>query len=283
MERKSMNVSCCQSSGLLVAAGLCLAAVSFGQTLELFNGGGLDNGATVTIGGESGVLTSPYQMAIPNKSSNLVAMYCDDAVDNVSDGQGWDVTSTTLATITSSATPPVTTVFYGADAGTTTYGTDTVTGGLTQAQKYVAAVDLAVELNNLALNDNTDRDALSVALWDVFDPVAALTTAVATYSPAQTDLTAAITFAESYTTGPIGGYTATIYTPLASSSGYNLNTAAETLTGGIATSGGAGVPQEFISLSPVPEPSTWAVLGFDLVGAGIVGLYFRRRKSRAQS
>jgi len=276
-----MKVSFFKSLGLVVAAGLCLAWASFGQTLELFNGGALDNGATVTIGGESGVETSPYQMALPNKSANLVAMYCDDAVDNVNNGQGWDVTSTTLATITSSATPPVTTVFYKADAGTTVYGTDSVTGGLTQAQKYVAAVDLAVQLNNLALNDNAHRDALSVALWDIFDPTGALTAAVAAYSPAQTDLTNAINFATTtYKGGLIGGYTATIYTPLASSTGYNLNSAPETLTGGIATSGGNGVPQEFIAL---PEPSSLAVLGFDFVGAGLAGLYFLRRKSRIQS
>lgn len=64
-----------------------------------------------------------------------------------------------------------------------------------------------------------------------------------------------------------------IYTPTLDGKTPNPNT----FNGG---TGSDTAPQEYMTVTQVPEPSTWAVLGFDLVGAGIVGLYFRRRHSR---
>ncbi|MES1261238.1 MAG: hypothetical protein ABUS49_05815, partial [Acidobacteriota bacterium] len=46
---------------------------------------------------------------------------------------------------------------------------------------------------------------------------------------------------------------------------------------GTTPSQAANRPQEFITVQ-MPEPSTWAALGFDVVGVGLVGFLFRRRK-----
>jgi hypothetical protein len=141
-----------------------------------------------------------------------------------------------------------------------------------------------VELQNAGLTD-TQRGELSLALWDIFNPNTTITgygspnSNIGTDPVAQSDLLTAITFGRDYTGGSVDGYTATVYTALASTSGYS-SPGTETLTGGIASPGAAGVPQEFIGLTYVPEPSTWAFLGFDFGCAGIVGLYFRRRKAR---
>jgi hypothetical protein len=78
------------------------------------------------------------------------------------------------------------------------------------------------------------------------------------------------------------GVDITIYTP-----DYNGSVYQEPSTPGDPCPPGAPAnctrPQEFLTVTSVPEPSTLAVLGFDLAGAGIVGLYFRRRNLRGQS
>jgi hypothetical protein len=142
-----------------------------------------------------------------------------------------------------------------------------------------------VELKNNSLT-NTQRGELSLALWDIFNPNTTITgygspaSSIGTDTVAQGDVLAAITFGRDYTGGSVDGYAATVYSALASSSGYS-SSGSETLTGGIAPAG-SGRPQEFISLTYVPEASTWAFIGFDFASAGIVGLYFARRKSRVR-
>jgi hypothetical protein len=282
-----MKFSFVKYPSLIVAAGLCLASGAFGapSTLKLVSGSNDDGG--VTVGG--GILTSPYSMSLNGTAP--VPMFCDDWVDNQNEGQTWDITGgTALSAITGQGTvgaPDNTNVYFGSDSSAKAYDTtDMGSIALTQEVKYVAAVDLAVELSNLPGADAGPRRELSLALWDVFNPNATTdgqNDNTLMDSASKSDLEAAIKFAKAYTGGSIWGYTATVYTPLASSSGYDISPGTETLTGGIAKSGNGGPPQEFIKLTYVPEPATWGVLAFDFIGAGIVGLYFRRRKSRAQS
>jgi hypothetical protein len=225
-----------------------------------------------------------------NGTPSDLAMYCDDWADNINNGQTWYVQGTALSAITG-ANPATdnTGVYFGSDTKDQPYNAILTNYQLTQKVKYIAAVDLAVQISQLSGPDGVERGELSLALWDIFNPNLTSdgqndNTLMDTISIV--DLTNAIDFARGYTDGSIGGYTATIWTPLLSGDGsYNLNgSPAETLAaaGGIAISG-TGVPQEFIQLTSVPEPSAWAVLAFDFAGAGLAGLYFLRRKSRIKS
>jgi hypothetical protein len=271
-----------------LAAGFCFASALFGQnTLELT--GTPSGNVNVTYGSTTvDTYSSPYEMSLNGKSS--VPMYCDDAADDIASGQEWYVNSgTALSTITDGS--DITSVYYqdgvSATALKATDSSLTVAGsGLTQAQQYVAAVYLAVGVSTSAL----DSPDASLAIWDLFTPSTGDGTMVLT-TQAKTDLQNAITFAQSETFPnngylDIGGksYTATIYTPLQSTNTPPIYSVpgGETVANNTTIASEPSRPQEFIALS-VPEPSSLAVLSFDFVGAGIVGLYFFRRKSSARS
>jgi len=257
-----------------LAAGLCLASVSFGQlTLDMVSGSADSHGDNVVVNGID-TYDSPYQMSLSNGAPTVnslkttVAMFCDDAADDVFDGEYWQVTSLTLAGITGAASP-TNPPQYGSDGSSQTYGkgVTATSDKLTQAEKYIAAVDLAVQIQQLVPDNPTARGDLSLALWDVMNPVLVNSSLTAA---ANTDVQNAIKLAISdagQTISEIAGYNATVYTPKA----------------GTQVPVGDPAPQEFIALNYVPEPSSLAALGFDFVGAGIVGLYFLRRKSRARS
>lgn len=289
-----MTIGFPKTLGMLLGAGLCIVSASFGQTtLTLVNGAGADGGDTI-----NGIYTSPYEMSLNTGSGPVtVSMDCDDWADSISDGQSWYVQGTALSAITGGGTnspsqpalPVNTNVYWGSDSAPVSYddNTPSLTFQLTQEEKYVAAVYLAVELNNHTLT-NTQRGDLSLALWDIFNPTTvdggygSPNSNIGTDPAAQADVLAAINYGQDYSGGSVDGYTATVYTPLASENGsYSLP--AETLGSGIAPGTATGRPQEFIALTYMPEPSTWAFLGFDFASAGIVGLYFLRRKSRVRS
>ncbi len=295
-----MNTAFLRPSGLLFGIGLGLASLApAGQTptLGLISGSGANGGDSV-----DGIYSSPYQMSLNLGSGAVtIAADCDDWADNINDGQTWYVTSTALSAITgggtNSASQPAhavnTNVYYGSDSAPVAYDYGSASVALTQEEKYVAATYLAVELNSGTLS-SAQRGDLSLALWDIFNPTLDAIDGGTNYgSPnsniggntvAQGDLLAAIHFGQGYAGGSIDGYTATIYTPLLSGNApcYNLANGGcgETVAGGgrIASSGGNGVPQEFIALTYVPEPSTWAFLGFDLAGAGMMGMWLRRKR-----
>jgi hypothetical protein len=262
MEETAMRVNFFKFFGRIAALGLCLAWASFGQTLTLT---GAATGVTECLGGDC-VYASPYLLSI-NGATNSVQMYCDDFVDNITPGETWDVTSLTLAQITAGL-PPGNPPQFQSNA------TDS------QAVLYIAAVDLAVQINNLTPADpteNQDRSDLSAALWDVMEPGVS---SLSGFTPqAAIDAANALNFASGLEgsakgTGTvitqIDGYAATIYTP-----------SPDDKTSIIPGCPSCTAPQEFIQLTSVPEPSTWAFLGFYFVGAGMLGLYFRRRNSRA--
>ena len=248
-----------------------------------------------------GVYTSPYYASINGGST--VPVICDDFIDDFSAGNLWTAIITDLSAFTGGA-PNVSTVYYATGASTTPPPPDV------QTTYYIAAAILATEimgyqtavlpgetlsqLNNPSTSEAPD---LSYALWGLFDPDAITT--LATCPPAndvpcclgvnsvaaQRYLTDALTEAGTFANGAayltaesalLGqSIDVTIYTPNASDNFGDLTPAP-------APTQGNSRNQEFISVT-VPEPATWAFLGFDFVGVGIVGLYFHRRNSRIRS
>jgi len=299
--------------GLILAGGLCLASAAFGQNrLELTPGstggpvianycGALPAPCTSTDSTDA----SPYSMSLNGAAA--VQMFCDDSADNINFSQEWYVNAgTSLSAIAAGSN--LNSVYYDGVTGsnaTALHNSDSgFTGTLTQAQEYVAAAWLAANLTepggaffNKNPSDNAD---VSLAIWDLFVPQNPIGDYLQLDAAAKADLQNAIAYVLSNPNNGgyvnVGGksYTATIYTPLQDipGTGYDIlgpslsppQPEEQVVAGStqIATPQGLGRPQEFMLLS-VPEPSTWAFLGFDFVGAGIAGLYFRRRNSRARS
>jgi hypothetical protein len=206
-----------------------------------------------------------------------VELICDDFSDEITDGESWNVTATLLSNINGGAN--------GANDNPNVYFQYPVNGTYTQQELYVAAAYLAVQIDYKDQEGSLQQVDDSLALWELFDPTD-VTPSLITGTNVCSNCT--LNFAASYqaalnyalygsptaTSGtPItgstfenGAYTVTIYTPETNGS----------------PDKGAGRPQEFIGVT-VPEPSTLAFLGFDFAGAGIIGLCFLRRKSRARS
>jgi hypothetical protein len=226
-----------------------------------------------------GSYTDPYGgtvNGVPN-----VPIICDDYADHVSDGESWTALVNDLSLFNQSGgqttSNTVSTVYYQGGE----------TAGYTQAQEYIAAADLAYQIYELGspfgnpATNEPQRDDLSAAIWYLFQP----TQVPVGNSYGQLDANAASLLAAALatTTGSSPTYASgaafeaandvdvTIYTPTANDTTPNTNT----------YNNGGGAPQEFITVTQLPEPATWAVLGFDFVGAGLVGLYFRRRRVRS--
>jgi len=210
-------------------------------------------------------------------------MDCDDFSDEISFGQTWFITTTqlTAANLTGLTTANTGTLYYGSDSGSVNYGANNTIGSgsgdqsiddssltLTQETKYVAAAEIAIELLSATPGSAAQADE-SVAIWDIFQPGSGVSVYIT--DAVETVMNQAISNAETDGIGALGGYSATVYTPTGCTSPVG------TCAGG--PNAGANPPQEFLYVTQVPEPSTWAFLGFDFVGAGIVGLYFLRRKS----
>jgi hypothetical protein len=243
-----------KSIGVLGAFGLCLACSMYADNNFYYVG---PNGQVSPNGL---VYTSPYEAQIDGGPTVFVV--CDDYVDEANPGSAWPAAETDLS------------LFVGGNSvlssgPTTLNGTKDVyytsgynaSGGaaLTQTQAYITAAILSVDILSTPPADDIDY---SYALWGLFDggigsgkPLNVDPAAVAVLETAETQASAYAT-GSAYETAL--GHGVTIYSPT-----------------GDGTNGAQ--PQEFIG---VPEPANWAVLGFDFVGAGIVGLYFRRRNSR---
>jgi hypothetical protein len=306
-----MRIAISKSACLAAAMGICLASVFFGQTTtfkELAPPGPPSTGFYL-----NGEYTSPYYATITNGPT--VPVICDDYIDQQSAGQSWNVLTTDLSAF--KGNNDVQSVYYGTTASTTptpdAQTTDYIAAAIlaTEILGYQTAV-LPGESNSQLINPSTSETPdLSYALWALFNPVAltdvqncnnlpysATNTHGSTSgtcgpgdgptssaSMAQGYLTAALTEAATFANG--AAYEASesqllghsVDVKIYSESANDNNSCVSDCT---AATNPPGRYQEFVGVN-VPEPSTWGVLAFDFVGAGIVGLYFRRRQSRVRS
>lgn len=254
-----------------VALGLGLAFGIFGQVASTVV-------VPFQITSYVGSYTDPYGGTV-NGVQN-VPIICDDYADHVGDGESWTALANDLSLFNQSGgqttSNTVSTVYY--------QGGETV--GYTQAQEYIAAADLAYQIYELGspffnpANNEPQRDDLSAAIWALFQPnqVPVGSCYGCLDTNAQSLLNAALatttgaspTYANGATFETANGVDVTIYTPTLNNTSPNTNTFNN-------ASGSDNAPQEFITVTQLPEPATWAVLGFDLLGAGVLGLYFHRR------
>jgi hypothetical protein len=209
-----------------------------------------------------------------------VQILCDDFPDEVNFNESWTAFVTDLKAIPD--TPN--TVYYNESIANTAYkGTNPST--FTEQENYIAVADLAIQISSLNPLGGQQADDLSDALWNVFQPGS-----VALDAAAQSELNAALDTAVTYVnsdgssagqdfenaTGKDVNFFSAVYTD-PSTGAQSVYTSQD---GAFAGGPGGSRPQEFLTVTSVPEPPSWAVLGLDCAGLGFFGLYFRRRKSR---
>jgi hypothetical protein len=240
-----------------------------------------------------GVYTSPYY-GTTVLNGTPVPVICDDFGDNSFIPEDWSVYVTSLSSVPSSGDDK-TLKWAGA-------GSDT---GLTQVQAYTVAAYLDLEILN-APAASTQQEELSYALWDLFDPTVLAGQAEANWGspcavsgcindavqpwlgPSTTlthvegDVTAAIA---AVTGNPsiMSGYNVTIYSYDAPNPSDGVNVPAGN---GIVPTCGSGTcstlpPQEFITVTAVPEASSLAMFAaYLLLGGGSLLFFGRRRMLR---
>jgi len=278
-----VRIAVIKSIGLAVALSTCLA-VMFGQTKTTMALGPSSFGQNGANGESTPFYTgtidtySTVQYTIngapsakPASSVTNVLTFCDDFSDEVYWNQQFAVLATDLSAFKGVSNVP--SVYYG-----------TAAAPALQTQDYVAVAILAVDLASDPTNA-TKQDIDGFAIWDIFQPAATLAQLGGAKGPDTAAVEAAVATALSKAAKLTGaqeefnsGYDVKIYTPT-----YNGTTPYNTAKNPAPVGSPGTEPQEIITLTYVSEPSTWAVLGFDFVGAGILGLYFRRRHLRGRS
>lgn len=254
----------------------------------------------------AGVYTSPYTAQITpgssrNPDSPVVNVICDDFSDETYTDEGWNANVTNLSSLNSESTAN-TDVKWGQTGGPTGSVTvnDTGDGGnlsttLTQAQAYDAAAILSIQILGSTPPGNLQQQDLSYALWALFDTNGALgwlnTYAGSgggyvdslTYSGSAGNflstaegnaMTYLNTAVQDVTTSNVNGVPLSNYLS-------NYNVTIYTYAGGSCTGAPQNAcppgPQEFITVTAVPEPSSFAALVvYLLVGGGSL-LFFGRR------
>jgi len=251
----------------------------------------------------AGVYTSPYYAEIDG-STTAVPVICDDFGDNSYIPEDWTTYVTQLSNVPASG--DTTLKWNGANSGYTGSTLDMVDGyswSFNQSQAYTVAAYLVLQIIN-ANNSSApaqQQEDLSFALWELFDAngataspggtlnwgkagdqvVSWLGSGSSDLANATNDLESAITATASGTNASaLNGNAVTIYS-------YD-STADVTGCGGCQPP-----PQEFITvtpssntenITPVPEPSSVAVLGvYFLFGGASLLLFGRRRIFRADS
>jgi hypothetical protein len=206
-----------------------------------------------------GVYTSPYLglVGTPGQSTSQLAtsgipttIICDDFLTDMSVGQFWQASATSLSALNGLSSPDLALKFG--------------TSGSAAAQQsaYMTLGYLAEEL--VAVDQSTPAGAaqagqLSFAIWAVYDPAALNSLSGANLTGAQADLSAAAAAIKvPGQNSPLDYARVQVYTPNPSSSA-----------------------QEFLVVDPsnVPEPGMSA-----LFGAGFLGLILlaaRRRRTRS--
>jgi hypothetical protein len=237
-----------------------------------------------SIPGTGGILTSPYLADIGGSSvgTNVI---CDDFADDSYVPEEWDAYVTTMS-------PSSYTISNG---GYLKWSGATVTGlpALSQQQAYETAALLTEDILTAYNSSGPSGNAAiySYALWGLFDPYGngnpSDAGAFGTLSPlgtgagsdfalAQADLLSAANTVLSQGGAALNGATVTIYT-------YDAPDTVASHGGPWGCNGSCPPPpQEFITVSNMPEPSSVAILGADLFAvAGLVFFLRRRRMVRS--
>jgi hypothetical protein len=272
-----MRNATCKSWQLTVAA-LFFALLAVGplaaQPTVSFNLTGV-NTSDVVWGSSEGIYTSPYYGNVNGGAT--IPVICDDFADNSYVPESWTAYVTQLSSLSSSGPTDSVLKWSGATVGST---------NLSQTQAYDVAAVLAVDILNLNNAAQTpqiqlQQEEYSFAMWALFDPNGTMldpgalawlnsngypSTTSSFYQQVVTDLNAAVTEVK---TSP---NSATVTADVNAVTIYSYDPAK-----GVSNCGGcSGPPQEFIAVN-MAEPSSPALLGFDLLSvAGLVFLVRRR-------
>jgi hypothetical protein len=266
-------------SALWCAATLAFSgSAAFAQTLTLLNPP--NSGYT-----EGGVYTTPYNISVNSTPMQLI---CDDFTTDISIGESWTTTATTLSTVDAATVT-------GLKFDQSMYNSSILGGTGDVVQDYAVAAVLAGELLALPNTDSANAGALSFAIWDVFDstllgtsyagmsdPYGTITQAQ--WAAAMTDLTSAIATVDGVLTGGSNSSSVTLNgqtVKLWSGGVVSLNSLGINSLTAYTPSPNAGVAQEFLSVS-TPEASTPILLVVDLAGVlGLIGFLKRRQAKRS--
>jgi hypothetical protein len=227
----------------------------------------------------AGVYTSPYLAEIGGSSvgTNVI---CDDFWDESFIPEQWNAYVTPLSQVPS--TGDDTTLKWDGATVTNPGSTGPASYTLTQQQAYLTAALLSIDLLDVTpMGQGAALD--SFALWGLFDPSGngnpADPGAFGTLAPlgtgpgsdlaqAETILWQAASLVVSEGAAALNGATATIYS------------FASCISSPCTT---ANPPQEFIVVNNMPEPSSLAVLGADLLTVAGLVFFLRRRTVRNQN
>jgi hypothetical protein len=246
---------------VLVALALMLLATGPLAATVTFNLTGVGSGANL-----AGVYTSPYTGNI--NGGNSISVICDDFADDSYVPETWTAYQTAMSSLTS-GTPDGLLKWLGAAGSTVTVDGHT----LNQQQAYSVAAVLAVDILD-AVTGSPAQEDLSFALWELFDYSAA-SAQLSGYNPdaanALNDLNGAVTYTFA------SANAAQVQADVNATTIYSYDTGATGNCPGTCTA-----PQEFLAVN-MAEPSSPALLGFDLLAVAGLMLFVRRRLKLTQA
>jgi hypothetical protein len=221
----------------LILLLLAAAATASADTLTLTNGGSYSMG---------GVMVGPYNFTGTIGGQNVsLQLICDSFQNEVTSGESWNVHTYTLPTLPGPPNSPQ--------------------GTLAQYQEVAYLSEMMFALNPASPGYSTTLGELQWADWNIFDPGVGLSSA--NPDPYGSLTAAEITAIQGFVTmaqnnAGSGDYSnLTIYSPDPGTQQPNPpNT---------------GLPQEYLGITPTPEPGTLLLFGTGLFGLTV----FRRRFS----